>query len=161
LSPTYQEAFTYLTEIDIPVDLLVHSSQLSVICELIKQVPLRGVIDHIAKPEIKQGKLEPWKSQIAEISSHPNIYCKLSGMVTEAHLKRWNSEEFVPYVHHIIDAFGVERVMYGSDWPVCLLAASYEGVYNLLNDTLPNYVSREDKELIFGKNALRFYKLNN
>ncbi|MFC0470170.1 amidohydrolase family protein [Halalkalibacter kiskunsagensis] len=81
---------------------------------------IRGVIDHIAKPEIGQGKLEPWKSQMAEIASHPNIYCKLSGMVTEANHQEWKKEEFIPYVYHIMDVLGIRRVMYGSDWPVCL-----------------------------------------
>ncbi|WP_163538199.1 amidohydrolase family protein [Gracilibacillus sp. YIM 98692] len=159
LSSHYLEAFSYLEEIDLPVDLLVHSSQLSAVCELLNRVSIRGVIDHIAKPEIEQGKLEPWKSQMAEIASHPNIYCKLSGMVTEANHKNWKKEDFIPYVHHIMDVFGVRRVMYGSDWPVCLLAASYDDVYHLLNDTLPSYVSKEAREWVFGKNAIDFYKL--
>ncbi|MBM7572444.1 amidohydrolase family protein [Aquibacillus albus] len=159
LNSNYLEAFSYFEEIDLPVDLLVHSSQLSAVCELLKHVSIRGVIDHVAKPEIEQGNIEPWKSQMAEIASHPNIYCKLSGMVTEANHKDWKKDEFIPYVRHIIDVFGVQRVMYGSDWPVCLLAASYDDVYNLLNDTLPDDVSNEEKELVFGKNAMDFYKL--
>lgn len=160
LSEKYLAAFSYFEEIDLPIDLLVTSNQLEAVCELLKRVKVRGVIDHIAKPEIKEGKLEPWKTQMAEIASHKNIYCKLSGMVTEANHENWQTQDFIPYVHHILNEFGMHRVMYGSDWPVCLLAASYEEVYGLSQDSLPEDISKEDKALIFGQNALDFYKLN-
>lgn len=159
LSEEYLEAFAYLKEIDLPVDLLVTSNQLPAVCELLKQVEIRGVIDHIAKPEIEKGKLEPWKTQMAEIASHENIYCKLSGMVTEANHDNWDTKDFIPYVHHITEVFGTHRIMYGSDWPVCLLAASYEQVYYLLNEALPENITKADEELIFGQNAIQFYKL--
>ncbi|GAE94357.1 L-fuconolactone hydrolase [Gracilibacillus boraciitolerans JCM 21714] len=161
LSEKYLEAFSYFGKIDLPVDLLITSSQLWAVSELLKRVKLRGVIDHIAKPEIEKGKLEPWKTQMAEIASYQNIYCKLSGMVTEANHDNWETKDMIPYVHHIVEVFGMHRIMYGSDWPVCLLAASYDQVYHLLNDALPSDVSTLDKEFIFGKNAIDFYKLNN
>ncbi|RCW64273.1 amidohydrolase family protein [Saliterribacillus persicus] len=160
LSNQYLDAFSYLEQIDLPVDLLVTSNQLQAVCELLKQVKLRGVIDHIAKPEIEKGKLEPWKSNMAEIASYDNIYCKLSGMVTEANHDKWTTKDFQPYVDHLVDVFGYHRMMYGSDWPVCLLAGSYEQVYHLLNESLLKDVSAINKELIFGQNAVDFYKLN-
>ncbi|PLS04879.1 amidohydrolase family protein [Neobacillus cucumis] len=159
LTPRYMEAFSYFEKMDIPVDFLVKSDQLSVVLELLKQVSLRAVIDHIAKPDIKTGTIEPWKGQIKEIANYPNIYCKLSGMVTEANHQNWKVEEFIPYVQHIVKEFGVNRVMFGSDWPVCLLAASYDEVYNLLKQTLPQNLTEAEEESIFGGNALKFYKL--
>ncbi|WP_208589546.1 amidohydrolase family protein [Gracilibacillus suaedae] len=159
LDPKYIDAFSYLAEIDLPVDLLVHSGQLSAVVQLLNQVSIRGVIDHIAKPDIAQGKLEPWKSQMKEIAKHSNMYCKLSGMVTEADNKNQQKTDFIPYVHHIVQTFGVNRIMYGSDWPVCLLSASYDEVYQLLKETLPDQLSEKKQALIFGENALRFYKI--
>ncbi|WP_018932196.1 amidohydrolase family protein [Gracilibacillus lacisalsi] len=160
LSDKFLDAFSYFEKIDLPVDFLVTSNQLPAVCELLKHVKVRGVIDHIAKPDIEKGKLEPWKTQMAEIASYSNIYCKLSGMVTEANHDNWNTKDMVPYVHHIVEVFGNHRIMYGSDWPVCLLAAGYNQVYRLLNDALPQEVTKVDKELIFGQNAIDFYKLN-
>ncbi|WP_179107303.1 amidohydrolase family protein [Sediminibacillus massiliensis] len=159
LEPDFSKALSHLGELDIPVDLLVLSSQLTAVCEMLNKVRLRGVIDHLAKPEIAQGKLEPWKKHMEEIASHPTIYCKLSGMVTEANHHNWKKEEFIPYVHHIMHCFGMDRVMYGSDWPVCLLSGSYEEVYNLLHQTLPEDISKEEKARLYGGNALEFYKL--
>ncbi|WP_058306230.1 amidohydrolase family protein [Gracilibacillus massiliensis] len=160
LTEKYLNAFSYFAEIDLPVDLLVTSNQLDAVCELLKRVKVRGVIDHIAKPEIENGRLEPWKTQMTEIASYETIYCKLSGMVTEANHDNWDTKDFISYVHHIVNVFGINRIMYGSDWPVCLLAANYDQVYRLLDDTLPDHVSKADKELIFGQNAIDFYKLN-
>ncbi|WP_204497651.1 amidohydrolase family protein [Aquibacillus albus] len=159
LEENYLDAFSYFSEMDLPVDLLVTSDQLPVLLELLKRVPIRGVIDHIAKPDIARGTLEPWRNQMVEIAKYPNIYCKLSGMVTEADHKNWKKEDFIAYVNHIVHVFGIQRVMFGSDWPVCLLAASYEDVYKLLTDTLPETISKEEKECVFGRNALEFYKI--
>jgi L-fuconolactonase len=159
LEPNFLEAFAYFERLGIPVDLLVKANQLPVVVKLLNKVSIRGVIDHIAKPDIAKGELEPWKKHMAEIAEHPNIYCKLSGMVTEAHHFNWQKEEFVPYVHHILDVFGTKRVMYGSDWPVCLLSASYDEVYQLLKETLPEDITSEEEARIFGANAAEFYRL--
>jgi L-fuconolactonase len=159
LEPSYLEAFSYLEALGIPVDLLVTSNQLSVLTKLLNQVSIRGVIDHIAKPSIAKRKLEQWKTHMSEIAMHPNIYCKLSGMVTEANHPKWEKEDFIPYVHHIINEFGTNRVMYGSDWPVCLLSASYDEVYQLLKQTLPENITSEEEAGIFGANAVEFYLL--
>lgn len=159
LEPYFIEALKLYAERDIPVDLLVVSHQLEPVVELLKQVPsLRGVIDHIAKPRIAAGTLEPWRSQMAEIASHKQIYCKLSGMVTEADHEAWKPEHFIPYIHHVLEQFGAERVMFGSDWPVCLLAASYDQVVDVLSESLPESWSEADRERLFGLNAKEFYK---
>lgn len=160
LEPIFLEAFSYFSKMDLPVDLLVKSNQLTAVLKLLKQVPLRGVIDHIAKPDIKAGTMEPWKSQMEQIAKFPNIYCKLSGMVTEADHTNWKKEDFISYVDHIVNIFGTNRIMFGSDWPVCLLAASYDEVYELVKETLPGKLTEQDEAKIFGQNALEFYRLN-
>jgi L-fuconolactonase len=160
VEPRYIEAFSYFAELDVPVDLLVRSHQLSALIRMLKRVPgLRGVVDHLAKPPIAAGRTEPWASQMAEIAKLPNIYCKLSGMVTEADHQNWKPENFLSYVRHVIEIFGTDRVMFGSDWPVCLLAANYDDVVDVLTHALPDYISAEEKENIFGNNAKKFYKL--
>lgn len=158
LEPHFIEALRYFAEHDVPVDLLVVSHQLAPVIELLDQVPgLRAVIDHIAKPRIADGVLEPWKSQMAAIAKHPNVYCKLSGMVTEADHNNWKREDFTSYIRHILEVFGADRVMFGSDWPVCLLAASYEDVVEVLTHSLPETWTHDDR--LFGLNAKGFYKL--
>lgn len=160
LQPDVIRAFQQYAEMDVPVDLLLTNSQMPVLLELLKAVPmLRGVVDHLAKPNIVGGEFEPWASHMAEIARYPKIYCKLSGMVTEADHVHWKPSHFTHYVHHIIDVFGANRVMYGSDWPVCLLAASYDDVWRLANENLPATLTQTEKAAIFGDNAEAFYKL--
>ncbi|HET6871743.1 MAG TPA: amidohydrolase family protein [Sporolactobacillaceae bacterium] len=159
LESDYIQALSYFSELDFPVDLLVTSDQLPVLVNLLERVPdLRGVVDHLAKPKIESGVMEPWKRYLSEIAAHPNIYCKLSGMVTEADHRNWKVSDFIPYVQHIINEFGTERIMYGSDWPVCLQAAPYEGVYDLLCECLPTNMTAHEKSNLFGLNAKRFYR---
>jgi L-fuconolactonase len=161
LQPAMIEALQFLAAENFPVDLLMRSHQLSSVLKLLREVPnLRAVIDHIAKPDIAQGQWEPWASQLEEIASYPSLYCKLSGMVTEADHREWTREQIKPYVQHIVQTFGTQRVMFGSDWPVCLLAASYEQVVQLLEEALPEGVTELAKTAIFGHNTLRFYKLD-
>ncbi|GAA0134993.1 amidohydrolase family protein [Paenibacillus sp. YSY-4.3] len=161
LSPAYIEALSYFAEQDVPVDLLVLADQLPQLVQLLERIPrLRGAVDHLAKPPIASGIMEPWRSHMAEIAQFPNIYCKLSGMVTEAKHQDWIKEDFTAYVHETLDLFSPERVMFGSDWPVCLLAATYDEVVDVLRHTLNDRLPPEAIERIFGANAARFYKLN-
>ncbi|UOQ46973.1 amidohydrolase family protein [Gracilibacillus caseinilyticus] len=160
LKRKYIDAFHHFGELDLPVDLLVHSNQLSAVVKLLDQVTIRGVIDHIAKPVIKEGTTEPWRSHMTEIAKHPAIYCKLSGMVTESDHTQWKLEDFIPYVQHIVKVFGLDRLLYGSDWPVCLLAASYDEVIQIIEKVLPENLTESDKVRIFGENAKTFYKLD-
>ncbi|QYR23267.1 amidohydrolase family protein [Paenibacillus sp. sptzw28] len=160
LRPHILDALRQMAASDIPVDLLAVSHQLPVVVELLEQVPgLRAVIDHLCKPQIAAGVIEPWASQMREIARHPKVYCKLSGMVTEADHHGWKPEHFTSYVRHIVDIFGPDRVMYGSDWPVCLLAASYSEVHGLLGEVLPESLTESQLAAIYGGNAAAFYKL--
>jgi L-fuconolactonase len=161
LQPAMLKSFSILEKYDFPIDLLVRPKHLPAILKVMKQVPkLRAVIDHLAKPDIKNGVREPWESQISALAEYPNVYCKCSGMVTEADWQRWKREDFRLYIDHCIENFGAERLLFGSDWPVCLLAAQYEEVYQLILDLLPDYYGDEERDLLFGLNALRFYKIN-
>ncbi|CAN7289140.1 amidohydrolase family protein [Paenibacillus sp. LjRoot153] len=160
LQPHFVDALRYFAKEDVPVDLLILAHQLEAVIELLELVPgLRAVIDHIAKPSIADGRIEPWKSHMTAIAKHPNLYCKVSGMVTEASHSDWKPEDFTVYVQHILEVFGTERVMFGSDWPVCLLAADYVDVVGIVNQSLPNSWSKKDEARLFGLNAKEFYKL--
>lgn len=160
LEPAFVKALQSYAELDVPIDLLVRSDQLDPLLELLDAVPgLRGVIDHIAKPRIADGVLQPWAEQMERAASHPGIYCKLSGMVTEADHRHWRPEHFRDYIAHTMAVFGEDRVMFGSDWPVCLLAASYSELIGLLEGALPDSWGERGRAKLFGENARRFYKL--
>jgi L-fuconolactonase len=160
LAPHFVEALRYFAEHGVPVDLLVVSHQLDSVVRLLDQVKgLRAVIDHIAKPRISEGILAPWSEQMRLIAAYPDIYCKLSGMVTEADHRQWKPSDFTAYIRHILDLFGPERVIFGSDWPVCLLAASYDQVVDALVQALPDSWGERERERLFGLNAKEFYKL--
>jgi L-fuconolactonase len=141
-------------------DLLVKPPHLKYVPPLVEKVPgLKMVVDHIAKPLIAQGVMEPWATDMAAVADIPGIYCKLSGMVTEADHTRWKVDDLKPYVAHIVEQFGFDRLMFGSDWPVCLLAASYEQVFrSTLEAAGP--VSEKDRARLLGQNAIAFYGLN-
>jgi L-fuconolactonase len=148
-----------LRAFDFTYDILIYPKQLPAAIELAARLPeQRFVVDHVAKPEIKSGKAAPWAAQIRELAQNKNVFCKLSGLVTEADWKHWKADDFKPYLDVVFDAFGAERLMFGSDWPVCLLAATYGQVKQLIENYAKGY-SEADKEKIFGGNAARFYRL--
>ncbi|WP_308635030.1 amidohydrolase family protein [Paenibacillus silvisoli] len=157
--PNSLEALRYLAEIKLPVDILINSKQLPATIELLRQVPgLHAVIDHIGKPAIREGVFEPWAGQMSEIAAtYPGIYCKLSGMLTEAAHDDWQPEQFTAYVRHIVEAFGTDRILFGSDWPVCLLAGSYQDVCDVLEAALPPTLTEREREALYGGNAAAFY----
>lgn len=140
-------------------DILIYPKQFSSAIEFVRHFPQQKfVIDHLAKPDIKNKEIDSWKKHMREISQHENVYCKISGMTTETHWKDWRSEEFTPYLDVVFESFGVDRIMYGSDWPVCLLAARYEQQLKIiLNYMQP--LSYENQMKIMGKNAKDFYNL--
>lgn len=145
---------------DVPVDLLVLSSQLVHTAQMLHLVPgLRGVIDHIAKPRVRDMEMDHWLQAMREIASFPNIYCKISGLVTEGDHLNWKPQDFIPYIHHVFQLFGPDRVMFGSDWPVCLRAASYDEVVQLLQEAMPPEWGKSEQNKLFGLNAKEFYKL--
>jgi L-fuconolactonase len=138
-------------------DLLIFPKQLSAACEVVARFPEQQfVLDHIAKPAIKERRLEPWAKDIRELARHPNVFCKLSGLVTEADHQHWREDDLVPYLDVVAEAFGPARLMIGSDWPVCLLAASYERTMNVVM-TWARKFSSGDQAAIFGDNCARFY----
>lgn len=160
LAPGFVKALREYAEEGVPVDLLLVSGQMDAVLKLLEQVPdLRGVIDHIAKPPIRDKEMEPWKQFMAEFARYPQIYCKLSGMVTEGDHNQWRKEDFLPYIRTVVDLFGPQRVMFGSDWPVCLLAADYSEVMDILSGSLPEAWGEYERGRLFGENAKAFYKL--
>ncbi len=148
-----------LAQHDYCYDILVFARQLPQACELVHHLPaMRLVLDHIGKPDIQGGQWQSWQLSIAELASHSHVYCKLSGMITEADWAHWKPAHFERYLDHVFECFGPERVMFGSDWPVCQLAGEYSQVYTLIKD----YVERKQRDHeaeIFGGNACRFYRL--
>ncbi|NBD28230.1 amidohydrolase family protein [Paenibacillus glycinis] len=160
LEAGFVNALRVYADLGVPIDLLVTSNQLQILTELLKQVPnLRGVIDHIGKPQIAEGEFDFWARNMMVLASYPGIYCKLSGMVTEAEPHSWEYEQFVPYIRFILDCFGQQRTMFGSDWPVCLLAAGYAEVVEILERAMPETWTKEDQDRLFGLNAKEFYRL--
>jgi len=116
------------------------------------------VLDHLAKPFIRDRVLSPWDEQIRELAKSSNVHCKVSGMITEADHKQWKPSDFKPYLDVVFEAFGEDRLMYGSDWPVCLLAGSYEQVFGTVAD-YTGQLNSEARAKFFGGNAARFYRI--
>jgi L-fuconolactonase len=159
LDPDFIRGIAALREYKLTYDLLIYPRQLPAAIRLVSLFPDRPfVLDHIAKPPIASGALSPWREQIAELAQAPNVMCKVSGMVTEADHAAWKPEDFAPYLDVVFERFGVERLMFGSDWPVCLLAASYEDVYRLV-DSYTWRLGDHERAALFGGNAARFYGL--
>ena len=144
----------------IPYDLLLRPRHLPVVVELVERVPdLPMVIDHIAKPMIAQRVMDGWAEDMERIAKIPHIHVKLSGMVTEANPAKWSAEDLRPYVQHVLRLFGPDRLMFGSDWPVCLLAGSWKEVLAAFTQAL-GAQSIDLREKILGETAQRFYKLS-
>ncbi|SFK95188.1 L-fuconolactonase [Paenibacillus sp. 1_12] len=150
-----------LADAQFPVDLQANPRHLPYIAKLLEQVPdLRAVVDHLAKPPILEGIIEPWTSQMRQIASFPNVMCKLSGMVPEQLDAPWTQAAIQPYVDVVLNAFGKQRVMFGSDWPVCLFSATYPQVMDLIETSLGTSWTEEELAAVYGDNASRFYRLN-
>ena len=138
-------------------DLLLFPHHLEAALELVKKCPeQRMVIDHLAKPLIKNGEWRDWKKKISLLAEREMIYCKISGMVTEADWKKWTSDDLTPYMEIALELFGPERLMFGSDWPVCLVAGDYEQVYKVVDDFI-NPLSPSEKANLMGDSAVQFY----
>jgi L-fuconolactonase len=140
-------------------DILVYPDQLAFTKEFVAQFPQQKfVLDHLAKPNIKTGAIEDWTKGIKDLAAHPNVFCKISGMVTEADWKQWKRDDFKRVLDTIVAAFGTQRIMYGSDWPVCLVAASYAEVLAIVQEYFSSF-SKSEQEVFFGGNATIFYNL--
>ncbi len=140
-------------------DILIFPHQLGATLEFVKQFPnQKFVIDHIAKPYIKDGFYDGWAALIQEVAKQENVYCKVSGMITEADFNTWTSEQIHPYLNVVLEAFGADRIMFGSDWPVCLVAGNYGQVKQLITDFIAD-LSLAEQANIMGLNAMKFYNL--
>ncbi len=159
LSESFLRGIAGLQQFGYTYDILIYPKQLSAAIEMVEKFPeQRFVVDHLAKPPVKSGQLEPWAARMKAMASNPNVYCKLSGLVTEADWKNWHTNDFRRYLDVVFDAFGSDRLIFGSDWPVCLLAATYQQVLKLVTDYVQP-ISRTEKDKIFGLNAIHFYDL--
>lgn len=159
LKPAFVNGISKLHHFGFTYDILIFPQQLKYAEELVSKFPDQPfVLDHIAKPAIKAGKMEDWEPEIRQLGKYENVSCKVSGMVTEADWKQWKPDDFNPYLDVVFETFGPKRVMYGSDWPVCLLAADYAQVLNLLENYTAQ-LSKNEQELFWGGNATHFYKL--
>ena len=159
LRPAFLKGIEKLGEYDLTYDLLIFPRHLERAIKLVSMFPdQRFVLDHISKPNIKSGIIQPWKDGIEALASQPNVWCKISGMVTEASLSSWDYDNFVPYMKVVCEAFGSHRIMLGSDWPVCLLAADYPEVMKIPLDFMED-LPESEKRNIFGQNAINCYQL--
>ncbi|HTV40609.1 MAG TPA: amidohydrolase family protein [Candidatus Sulfotelmatobacter sp.] len=160
LRPRVIQSLKLVAQQDMPFEFLTYTRHLPYVLTALESVPgLRAVVDHVSKPEIKNRKLDRWSTLMARVAKHQNVYCKLSGMITEADHKTWTPDDLRPYVEHVLKCFSVERVMFGSDWPVCLLAGSYDQVAAALQAVLKPHLDKRGETAVFGDNAARFYKL--
>ncbi len=159
LRPDVLRGLGELEDRDIPYDLLLRPVHLPIVPVLADKLPsLRMVIDHIAKPSISTGEFDNWARMMEAVFPLSNVYCKLSGMITEAAWNNWSPSDLRPYVSFVFRGFGPERLMYGSDWPVCLLAGTYKEVFAALTQAL-GLQPMELREQILGKTATGFYRL--
>lgn len=159
LDAAFVKGVSRLQDFGFSYDILVYSRQLPEVVELLKQLPeMPLVIDHFAKPDIKAAEFDLWFKHMQTLSGYDHLHIKLSGLVTEADWKSWHMTDFEPYIESILALFGPERILFGSDWPVCLVAASYEQVLEIVNQYIEK-LSMEEQEAIMGLNAQHFYKL--
>lgn len=160
LLPEFVRGLRLLPRFGLTYDLLIYPRQLPAAIELVRLLPNQPfVLDHIAKPPIASGEIGPWRSQIRELAHSPNVLCKISGMVTEADWSGWQPADFRPYLETVLEAFGPGRLMFGSDWPVCLLAGEYDRVFSLVNDFITS-LTADERRGILGANAAKFYGLS-
>jgi L-fuconolactonase len=159
LQPDFLRGIAMLKEFDLAYDILIYTRHLPVAAKFVARFPRqRFVLDHLAKPPIKSGTVDVWARGIRELAEFPNVYCKLSGLVTEADWQAWRPEDIHPYIDVAFECFGPSRLMIGSDWPVCTVAGSYSRVMDVVKDFLTKYTA-EEREAVLGRNAMKFWRL--
>ncbi len=159
LRPDFLNGIKALEKHGFTYDILVFPHQLGAVLEFVKRFPnQKFVIDHIAKPYIKDGFYDGWAVLMAEIAKQENVYCKVSGMITEADYKSWTEAQLQPYLDLVFNAFGTERILFGSDWPVCLVAGNYSEVKHIITNYIGRF-SKTEQQAVMGKNAIQFYNL--
>jgi L-fuconolactonase len=159
LRADFMKGISMLQRYDYTYDILIYPDQLEYTKTFIQAFPDQPfVLDHIAKPYIRDKKLTEWKKEMINVSKFENVYCKVSGMVTEAEWYRWEKSDFHPYLDVVLEAFGPSRLMFGSDWPVCLVAASYTSAVNIVEEYFAS-LTKDEQDDIFGNTAAKFYNL--
>ena len=160
LRPEFLRGISELAAFGLVYDLLLHPRHLPIAVQLVREFPQQVfVLDHLAKPPIASGQLEPWKHDLHELAQFPNVHCKLSGMVTEAKWMQWRPDEFTPYLDAVFEAFGASRLMIGSDWPVCTLSSSYSETLGIvLNYTA--HLSADQRDEVLGGNCAKIYGIS-
>jgi L-fuconolactonase len=158
-APRFVRGVQMLPEFGFSFDLCIRHPQMGDAIELVRQCPnVQFVLDHIGKPDIKAGLLDPWREQIKTLASFPNVMCKISGLVTEADMEHWTPANLQPYIDHVLESFGIDRVMFGGDWPVVELASTYERwLATIIAAT--SSLSEAEKSKLFYENARQFYRL--
>jgi L-fuconolactonase len=159
LRKDFQRGIGTLARYGLVYELLVFAGQIPQAIQLVRNFPDQVfVLDHMAKPQIRKQSVQPWKQNIEKLAAFQNVACKISGMVTEADWQCWKANDFRPYMDAVIHAFGTNRVMIGSDWPVCTLAGSYGEVMGLVSDYIGQF-SEGERDMMLGANAVRIYSL--
>jgi L-fuconolactonase len=160
LRPEFLGGISALEEFDLAYDILIYPRHLPVTAEFVERFPRqRFVLDHLAKPPIKSGEIDSWADGIRRLAAFPNVFAKLSGLVTEANRRSWKPEQIVPYLDVAFESFGPQRLMIGSDWPVCLASSSYARTLGVVKD----YILKREPEScddLLGGNAMRFWRLD-
>ena len=160
LKPSFINGIKALAAFDYTFDMLIQSDQLQYLPEFLQQCPDQHfVLDHLAKPDIKNKEIKGWADDLKKLGCFENLSCKLSGMVTEANLKDWQLKDFQPYIEIAFEVFGSNRLMFGSDWPVCLLAVPYGGVMAIVEPYISTLTLNEQSQF-WSENTRDFYKLN-
>ncbi|MBL7076395.1 MAG: amidohydrolase family protein [Kiritimatiellae bacterium] len=159
LQPQFIEGVRGLEEFGFTFDICIDHTQLANTVKMVQACPgVSFVLDHIAKPDIKRQVLEPWKEELQLLAELPNVCCKVSGLVTEADMEAWQPRDLQPYIDHVIECFGFDRIMFGGDWPVCTLASTYRRWIETLEEALAGYRA-EEKQKLFHDNAVDVYRL--
>ncbi|WP_338869830.1 amidohydrolase family protein [Spirosoma sp. SC4-14] len=159
MRPSVIKGIRQLAAFDLTYDILIYPTQLKAALHLVREVPeVNFVIDHLAKPYIKRQEISRWSNFMTEIAKQPNVSCKVSGMVTEANWHNWGKKDFFPYLDVVFEQFGPDRLLFGSDWPVCLVAANYTQVKNLIDEYVAPW-GDEVRSKVMGANAVEFYNL--
>jgi len=159
LRENFLRGLSQLEQFGLTYDLLLFPRHLKIACDVVGRFPnQRFVLDHIAKPAVQAGMIEPWASDLKQLALFPNVFCKISGLVTEAAWNQWQAEDFEPYIDVVLDLFGAHRLMMGSDWPVCTLAASYGSVIELETSYI-SQLSDDEQKAVLENNPLEFYSV--
>jgi L-fuconolactonase len=159
LQPEFLRGISALEEFDLAYDILIYTKNLPIAAEFVERFPRqRFVLDHLAKPPIKSGEINLWADGIRRLAAFPNVFAKLSGLVTEANWQSWRPEQIGPYLDVALEFFGPNRLMIGSDWPVCLAAAPYTRAISVVKDYILNH-NPESLDDVLGRNAMRFWRL--